>query len=105
MEANRHAYRATAHRCDAPSSNGVFKSCDHNGQCSVDVLLNNVDDDFGPGESYTINTEKVFNVDTRFDEVDGKFVGYTTNLSQDDRLVILEKKDCSAYLQDMTPAI
>lgn len=40
MEANKHAFRTTAHRCDAPDSNGVYTNCDHNGQCAIDVLEN-----------------------------------------------------------------
>ena len=66
MQANKYAYRATPHRCDAADSDGNYQSCDHDGQCSVDILLNEDDNDYGPGDIYTINTEKVFNVDTRF---------------------------------------
>lgn len=105
MEANRFAYRATAHTCVAEGSSGWFSSCDRDGKCAVDVLENKDDYDFGPSYIYTINTENVFNVNTVFHEKDGLFTGYTTTLFQEGRKVILEKKDCSDYLQDMTSAI
>jgi len=38
MEANVHAYRAVEHVCDAPNSNGFYNSCDHHGQCAVDII-------------------------------------------------------------------
>ena len=31
MEANKFAYRATAHRCNAPTSSGAFEDCDRAG--------------------------------------------------------------------------
>lgn len=80
MEANRFAYRAVGHACDAPSSSGIFPSCDRGGRCSIDVLRNGVDNDFGPGQENTINTESAFSVQTSFHESDGVFTGYTTVL-------------------------
>ena len=62
MEANKYSFRANAHRCDAPSSTGAFTNCDRDGQCSVDVLLNESKNDFGPGWFYTINTMAAFTV-------------------------------------------
>mmetsp|Transcript_13782 Transcript_13782/g.17420 ORF Transcript_13782/g.17420 Transcript_13782/m.17420 type:complete len:146 (-) Transcript_13782:934-1371(-) len=71
MEANKYAFRAVGHACDAADSNGVFPSCDRSGQCSIDVLRNSQDNDFGPGFAYTINTDKSFSVETRFHETGG----------------------------------
>lgn len=62
MEANKWAYKSTGHRCDAPNSNGVYNRCDHNGSCHVDVLLDKPSNAFGPGASYTVNTELPFTV-------------------------------------------
>ena len=38
MEANKFAYRATAHRCNTRSAAGKYQFCDSNGSCSVDIL-------------------------------------------------------------------
>ena len=81
MEANKYAFRATAHRCDPPGPTGAYTTCDREGYCAVDVLLNKLGNDFGPGSEYTINTENGFTVDTRFHEKNGQFVGYTTTIS------------------------
>jgi len=62
MEANKYAYRGTAHKCDLPDSNGKFPSCDRSGQCSVDVLRNDTELDYGPGAEYKIDTNKPFSV-------------------------------------------
>jgi len=71
MLANKYAYRASAQRCNQKNSFGSYQFCDADGGCAVDVLLNNIDSDFGPMASNTINTEKVFNVKTEFHEKDG----------------------------------
>ena len=62
MEANKWAFRAVGHSCDAPNSNGVYQSCDRSGQCSIDVLRDAYSNSFGPGSSYKINTELPFSV-------------------------------------------
>lgn len=49
MEANKYAYRGTAHKCETPDASGIFPSCDRSGQCSVDVLTNDAEFDYGPG--------------------------------------------------------
>ena len=38
MEANRHGFRSTSHRCASPNEEGVYKDCDPDGQCTKDVL-------------------------------------------------------------------
>lgn len=80
METNKYAYRAVGHSCDAPDSNGVFRNCDRSGQCSIDVLTNDVENDFGPGFMHKINTLLPFSIETSFHESDGIFTGYTTVL-------------------------
>ena len=78
MEANKFAYRATGHKCDEPNPNGVFSNCDRNGECHVDILTNGIDNDFGPGTGNKINTDKAFNVKTKFNsDSAGAFTGYT----------------------------
>lgn len=50
MEANKYNYISTAHRCETPDGDGVFKNCDRNGECAFDAMLNSVGgSDFGPG--------------------------------------------------------
>lgn len=39
MEANKHAFHVTGHKCDAPQ-NGIYYNCDRGGQCTLDVLKN-----------------------------------------------------------------
>ena len=55
MEANMYGFRGTSHKCDPPTD-GIFSSCDHSGQCSVDVLRNGTEDDYGPSSSNSIDT-------------------------------------------------
>ena len=55
MEANMYGFRGTSHKCD-PATDGVFDSCDHAGQCSVDVLLNQTENDYGPDSANSIDT-------------------------------------------------
>lgn len=62
MEANSFGFRSTSHKCDPADENGVFSQCDHSGQCTVDVLRNETEDDYGPGASNAIDTTKPFSV-------------------------------------------
>ena len=62
MEANKYGFRGTSHRCDPPDDNGIFDQCDHSGQCTVDVLRNDRDADYGPGAGYAIDTTQPFTV-------------------------------------------
>jgi len=81
MEANKWAFRATGHVCDAPNSDGIYERCDASGPCNVDVLRDADSNSFGPGSSYKINTELPFSVKQVYHELNGMFTGYTTYLS------------------------
>ena len=93
MEANQYGFRGAAHSCSLPT-NGIYYNCDKGGSCVVDVLLNIDNFDFGPGSSYKIDTEKVFNVETKFFEKNGLLDGYTTTLSQDGKSVVMAQLEC-----------
>ena len=95
LEANKFSYRATSHACSAPNASGVYSSCDRNGSCSVDILTNPQANDFGPGASYTIDTQKAFHVKQSYLETDGQFSGYTTEFSQEGRSVWLNQLNCA----------
>lgn len=104
MEANKYAFKAVGHTCDAPNDQGIYSNCDKGGKCGVDVLRNGVDNDYGPGEAYTINTERTFTVKTKFNENGGTFTGYTIVLQQDNRSVTLDSSNCD-YLQGMSASM
>jgi hypothetical protein len=101
MEANKYAFRAVGHACDAPDNSGKFHNCDRSGECHIDVLTNNLQKDYGPSITNTINTERAFSVETSFHESSGVFTGYTTVLEQDGKQVVLEASNCG-YLSRMT---
>merc|ERR1712109_226953 len=101
LEANKYAFKAVGHACDAPDASGKYHNCDRSGQCSIDVLTNNLQKDYGPGFANTINTMKAFSVETIFHESAGFFTGYTTVLEQDGKQVVLKSSNCS-YLSRMT---
>jgi len=79
MEANKYAFRSTAHSCDNHA--GVFSNCHRNGSCHTDVLLDRPIGEFAPGSTTGINTNLKFHVKQEFHEDDGSFTGYTTTLS------------------------
>jgi len=81
MEANRHAFHSSGHKCDAPTPNGVFNNCDRGGQCSLDVVHIRPDRAYGEGSQYRINTEMPFHVKTEFHKRNEEFIGYTVTLS------------------------
>jgi len=90
MEANNIAYRAIEHVCDAPDENGFYDSCDHTGQCYVDVILDYPASDkvYGPGSEFDINTNNEFHIRIDFETDDaGEFSQYTITLTQDGREV------------------
>ena len=68
MEANKYAFHVTGHKCDAPNAQGVYNNCDRGGQCTMDVLTNSDDFDYGPGSQYTIDTNSEFHVRQDFHE-------------------------------------
>lgn len=59
MEANKYAWRMTAHRCDAPN-NKHYNKCDQGG-CGKDMWQSNPNS-YGPGSQFTIDTERKFTV-------------------------------------------
>ena len=71
MEANKHAFHVTGHKCDQPSQTSeglVYDNCDRGGQCTLDVLKNDDEYDYGPGSEFTIDTRSTFHVRTDFHE-------------------------------------
>ena len=42
MEANKYAFRSTAHSCDSPDASGAYHNCDRAGKCSIDVHKNKI---------------------------------------------------------------
>jgi len=81
MEANKYVFRATGHKCDAPT-NGIYSNCDRNGECDIDVLTNALSGDYLPGGTLGIDTNLDFHVKVEFHETDGLFSGYTVTLTQ-----------------------
>lgn len=82
MEANKYAYRATGHTCDAPDDRGVYSNCDRSGQCSVDILSNGVEGDYMPGSINGIDTNQEFHVKVNYDtNAAGQFSGYSVTLT------------------------
>ena len=69
MEANKYAYHITGHTCDAPT-NGVYNNCDRGGQCTLNVLTNDITNDYGPSSSNLIDTTQPFHVKTQFHKDD-----------------------------------
>ena len=85
MEANRHAFRATGHTCDAPNALGEYNNCDRGGKCHIDVLEAGTKD-YGHGPLYKINTQKPFRVEQKYHtDAAGRFVDYETFMYQEDR--------------------
>lgn len=70
MEANKYAYRAVGHTCDAPT-NGIYSNCDRSGQCSVDVHENDLIGEYSPGSDSGIDTNKEFHVKVDYHETNG----------------------------------
>ena len=56
MEANMWGFRGTSHGCPPPDANGFYADCDAGSNCSVDVLENDTEADYGPGPDYSIDT-------------------------------------------------
>ena len=90
FEGNQYGFHTTAHACEVGEPYSV-DTCNHNGQCTVDVQFLGVmtnpqstDDPYGPesdGTDYTIDSTQPFIVRHEFKEnVDGEFYDYTTEL-------------------------
>jgi hypothetical protein len=101
MEANNRAYQATPHKCNAPNGH-YYPSCDGGGCGRNTYRLN--PNAFGPGSSYTINTQSQFSVNVTFGESGGQLNRITTILSQDGKTFTLTHDDScgSGYLESLT---
>lgn len=101
MEANRHAFQATAHKCDPPV-NGHYTSCDRGG-CGENTR--DLPRSYGPGPEYTIDTTLAFEVRTIFMEEGSRLVGMRTELHQAERKVLLNHTACGTqYFNDLSAA-
>jgi len=99
MEANNKVFQATPHRCDAPT-NGHYNGCDRGG---CDESTRDSPNAYGPGSSFTINTELPFEVRTEFFRLSGTFVRMKTALLQGPRAVVLNHENCQPeYLAQLT---
>lgn len=92
MEANKFGFRSTSHKCDPADENGIFNQCDTNGQCTVDVLRNETEDDYGPDSVNSIDTTRPFSVRADYQQsrrgdsdADRRWTAFTVTLTQDDR--------------------
>ena len=101
MEANKYGFRGTSHKCEPPNEDGIFSECDHSGQCTVDVLTNETENDYGPGSSYTIDTTQLFTVRADYHESAGMWTAFTITLTQGENSVVMSAGDCT-YLQGMS---
>jgi len=100
MEANSYAWQSTPHKCNTPNQN-YYPSCDGGG-CGKKVY--NVNNAYGPGGQYTINTQQAFDVNVSFGTSNNQFNKMTTVLSQNGKTVTLVHDDgCgSGYLESLT---
>lgn len=102
MEANKYGFHTTAHGCRAPDEFGVYHECDHQGQCTTDVLENADDSDYGPGFLEGIDTELPFHVRIAFGaDKDNFFNSYTLTMTQGDAEVVMTPGECN-YLNEMS---
>ena len=105
MEANMHAFRTTAHECDAPV-NGAYPSCHGDGNCVIDFILDAEASSYGSGTTYGINTALPFKVRIGFNaDENGLFSGYEISLIQERNRVIMASDTCSSYLNSLTDAM
>ena len=78
MEANKWSWATTPHSCDSPS-NGHYWNCDRGGDGQN--IMNKLGwNGYGPGDQYTINTDKSFHV-----KLDITSSSFTTTLTQEGR--------------------
>jgi len=108
MEANKHVFQATPHRCDEPSATGHYSNCDRRGCQQSTRSLG--DKAYGPGPQFTIDTRRPFTVQTTFHgTVRSKvphFTGLTTRLQQAANELVMHHSQCSeGYLETMAHAM
>jgi len=103
MEANRAAFAVTPHTCANPQGKW-YPSCDYTG-CSI--RTKNMENSYGFGSAYTINTQFPFNVSFNFQTSGGSLSRIVTTFSQEDRSFSITHDDgiCGGgYLSSMTSA-
>ena len=98
MEANKYIFSTTPHVCDPADENGHYGICNWHGAGKHTA---GVEDGFGPGDSYTIDTRSPFHVMVSLEEDGGKFIGVKTTFTQGDQSFVIENKDTD-YLELMT---
>jgi len=98
MEANRHAFQATPHSCEAPTGDHHYTSCDRDG-CAQNARA--LPGAYGHGSEHKIDTRFPFEVRTHFDDGGDELVGMRTVLSQQGRSI--EFRSCaSGYLSALS---
>lgn len=101
MEANQYAFLTAPNPCDAPNENGHYAKCDNKEHCLVNSKDQLLDNDYGPGPQYVINTLRDIHVRISFDLDDFQFGSYTTTISQDGNSVQMTG-DCPDYVDRLT---
>jgi len=103
MEANTHAFQATPHKCDPPVGDRHYTHCDRAGCAQNTRYMNQA---YGPGPSFSINTLQPFKVTTEFWASGSTLTGMKTTLQQGDHQVVLDHSNCdAAYLGALSKAM
>lgn len=99
VEANRVAYAAASHRC-VKHDTGYYTDCDRAG-CSKNFIK--IDpNSYGPGASYVINTEQIYNIAVTFESADGYHLDrIVTKLSQNGRSISMVHDDTNCPAGEM----
>ena len=100
MEANKWSWATTPHKCDSPSDKGHYYYCDQGGTCAQNIYDQLAWNGYGPGDSYTINTDQPFHAKVQFDSDNNQFSSFTTTFTQNGKTQSMTA-DCS-YLNYMS---
>ena len=84
MEADKYSWASTPHTCDAPSDKGFYWHCDQGGTCQQNIVDALAWNGYGPGDQYTINTNKPFHA-----KIDMHSGSFSTTLTQEDRTQVM----------------
>ena len=102
MEANKFSFATTPHACEAPDEKGFYRACDGDGHCNMNAYEKLDWNGYGPGETYTINTDLPFHVKVSFDtDSVGTFDKFTTTMTQNGRQQSMTAFDCD-WSRDLT---
>jgi hypothetical protein len=93
IEANQFTAQTTPHSCNSPSSAGFYDYCNRSGSCWQNTKNNLAYSDYGPGDSYKINTLKEFTGRVDFHN-NGQFDSFTVTYMQDGKSVSMNTGDC-----------